>query len=77
MKIAKNLKIVPSFLHSLGRVHSVKKGCFREAKLQRRLYGDEGERGSFRVPTLNRRMREQLATTGLSNEAVTQSTPLP
>jgi hypothetical protein len=47
MKFAKNLKIVPSFLHSLGRLHSVKKGCFREAKLQRRLYGDELGEGKF------------------------------
>jgi hypothetical protein len=30
-----------------GRLHSVTKGCFREAKLQRRLYGDELGEGKF------------------------------
>lgn len=30
-------------LTALGRLHSVTKGYYREAKLQRQLYGDEPE----------------------------------
>ena len=36
-----------SFTSALGRQHSVMNGRFREAKLQRRLYGDELGEGKF------------------------------